>query len=272
MYNTFQMTTPESNRKEDKISSPSAALESGVGVAMPVPSCHHERHSKYSQYLRDAIIGFSDGLTVPFALTAGLSAVGSIKVVIVGGLAELFAGAISMGVGAWLAAETERQHYYVEEEREKREVQEMPEAEEEEIYEIFDEYAIGREAAKGVVEALKANEDMWVKFMMDFELKFPKPGTEKCWISASVIGLSYFIGGLIPMIPYFIYHKVNDALFTSIGISVIILLLFGYTKGYVTGLKPRAAAYSAIQTLIIGALASGASYGIVRGVNQRLGD
>ena len=108
--------------------------------------------------------------------------------------------------------------------------------------------------------------------MMDFELKLEKPDTSKCWISAIVMGVSYLLGGLIPMIPYFIYKDVNSALFTSAGITVAILLIFGYVKALITGTGHKAAAASAVQTLFVGALAAGASYGIVRGVNEKLGD
>lgn len=122
-----------------------------------------EPHSTHSEHLNNIIIGFSDGLTVPFALTAGLSAVGSIKLVIMGGLAELFAGAISMGLGAWLAAETDRQHYQKELLREKKEVEVTPETEEREIYDIFAEFGIPHEASTAVVQSLKVDPDMWVK-------------------------------------------------------------------------------------------------------------
>lgn len=126
-------------------------------------SGHAEGHSTNGIFIRDSIIGFADGLTVPFALTAGLSSLGSSKVVILGGLAELFAGSISMGLGAYLAAKTDLKHYEVEEKRERREVKDCPAAEEEEIYDIFDQYGIPRLASAGVVESLKKDEDAWVK-------------------------------------------------------------------------------------------------------------
>lgn len=127
------------------------------------PAVHKERHTGHNVFIRDSIIGFADGLTVPFALTAGLSALGESKIAFLGGLAELFAGSISMGLGAYLAAVTERKHYEVEERREWREVKECPQAEEQEIYEIFDRYGISRQASKGIVDGLKVNEDMWVQ-------------------------------------------------------------------------------------------------------------
>ncbi|RMZ84853.1 hypothetical protein DV737_g1024, partial [Chaetothyriales sp. CBS 132003] len=225
---------------------------------------HKERHTSHGELVRDSIIGFADGLTVPFALTAGLSSLGSTRIVILGGLAELFAGAISMGLGAFLASVTEKQRYEVEERRERMEVRECPKAEEEEIFEIFDNYGICRTDCAGVIHALKQNEDMWVKFMMDFELCLTKPQPSRAWIEGLVMGLSYFLGGLLPMVPYFVFHDVSHALFTSIGITGVILLAFGYVKALVTGTRHVDAGWSALQTLFIGALAAGVSYGIVK--------
>lgn len=124
---------------------------------------HNEQHKGHGDLLRDSIIGFSDGLTVPFALTAGLSSLGNSKVVILGGLAELFAGSISMGLGAFLASMTDRKHYQVEEKRERQEVKDKPEDEEREIHEILEKYNISHDTARRVVDELKADEDMWVQ-------------------------------------------------------------------------------------------------------------
>lgn len=135
-------------------------------------SSHQEKHKGHGALIRDCIIGFADGLTVPFALTAGLSALGSAKLVIVGGLAELFAGSISMGLGAYLAAVTEAKHYEVEEARERKEVRESPQAEEDEIYEIFEQYGLSRTECRGVVDALKSNEETWVKVSSGCRVEF----------------------------------------------------------------------------------------------------
>ncbi|RMD43773.1 hypothetical protein DV735_g1283, partial [Chaetothyriales sp. CBS 134920] len=254
-------------------------MDSNVGVTtpfLPLPSdyktfqassrgvAHKERHSSHGELVRDSIIGFADGLTVPFALTAGLSSLGSTKIVILGGLAELFAGAISMGLGAFLASVTDKQHYEVEERRERMEVRECPEAEEEEIYEIFEKYGISRTDSAGVLNALKKNEDMWVKFMMDFELCLTKPEPSHAWIEGLVMGVSYFFGGLLPMVPYFVFNDVAPALYTSIGITAVILLVFGYVKALITGTRHVDAGWSALQTLVIGTLAAGVSYAIVK--------
>ncbi|KAK5013300.1 Protein ccc1 [Cryomyces antarcticus] len=256
----------EEQKREESVAVPLPTSSSSSTTVNAFP--HEEKHTRHSDIVRDVIIGFSDGLTVPFALTAGLSSLGSARLVILGGLAELFSGSISMGLGAYLAGVTERKHYEVEEARERREVKEQPAAEEDEIYEIMGGYGLDRATVHPMVMALKENPDAWVKFMMDFELKLEKPRLSREWISGLMMGLSYFIGGLVPMIPYFIYKNVNHALFTSIGITVLILLGFGYAKAVVTGTSQKDAVWSALQTLMLGAIAAGSSYGIVRGVDS----
>lgn len=255
------------------MSSPSNPMEPRSEQKGALPSdnlapSHGEKHSDYGDVVRDTIIGFADGLTVPFALTAGLSSLGSSKLVIVGGLAELFSGAISMGLGAYLAAVTERDHYTAEEKRERDEVCNRPEDEKEEIYEIMARYGIDRESTKPIVDQLARNPEEWIKFMMDFELKLQQPNVSRAWISAGTMGLAYFIGGLIPMIPYFAMPNVTHALFVSIGITVVILLAFGFIKNYVTVRSKRSGFNGALQTLFIGVLAAGVSYGIVRGIDS----
>ncbi|KKA26006.1 hypothetical protein TD95_002719 [Thielaviopsis punctulata] len=225
---------------------------------------HSEPGSANSDILRDIIIGFSDGLTVPFSLTAGLSSLGSTRLVIMGGLAELFSGMISMGLGAFLAASTERDHYVSEEQREYWEVQHMPSQEREEIFDIMASYGICRDAAAPMVAELCKNHDHWVRFMMDFELKMEKPDTSRAWISGVTMGLSYFVGGLIPMLPYFFIDVAQKALWVSVGITVVVLLVFGYVKSIMTIRSMRAGVYGAFQTLAIGMAAAGASYLIVR--------
>ncbi|EMC98711.1 hypothetical protein BAUCODRAFT_30991 [Baudoinia panamericana UAMH 10762] len=173
-----------------------------------------------------------------------------------------------MGLGAYLAAVTEKKHYEVEERRERQEVLEKPVAEEEEIYEIFEKYGISKADASGVVDGLKANEDMWVQFMMDFELKLQKPGLKMACVEGLVMGVSYLLGGLLPMIPYFAFKTVNHALFTSIGVTTFVLLTFGYVKAVATGCRSKDAVVSAAQTFLVGAAAAGVSFGIVRGINS----
>lgn len=218
--------------------------------------------------LRDVIIGFSDGLTVPFALTAGLSSLGSSKIVIMGGLAELFSGMISMGLGAYLAAVTERDHYSSQEERERCQVDKMPEAQRAEVYAILAKYSVSHAAAQPLVDELCRNRAQWARFMVDFSLRLERPNIHRAWISGVTMGLSYLIGGLIPMIPYFIMPHVGQAFMVSIAVTAVILLIFGYVKNYVAIRNHRAGLWGAIQTLIIGVLAAGTSYMIIKALDS----
>ncbi|KAG9663776.1 DUF125-domain-containing protein, partial [Aureobasidium melanogenum] len=229
-----------------------------------------EKHITNNDLMRNFIIGFSDGLTVPFALTSGLSSLGSSRLVVLAGLAELFSGAISMGLSSFLAASTDAAQYAVEMARKKTEIEECPLEEEQEIYDIFAEYGIERCHAFMVVERLKQDPEMWVKFMMDFELKLTKPNRAGAWIEGLVMGLSYLLvtGGILPMIPYFASKRTNDALFTSIGITVVILIVFGYGKSAIVGNPKKDSLLSACYTLIVGVVAAGTSYGIVRGLDS----
>ncbi|KAG9517636.1 DUF125-domain-containing protein, partial [Aureobasidium melanogenum] len=231
-------------------------------------SLNTEKHITNNDLMRNFIIGFSDGLTVPFALTSGLSSLGSSRLVVLAGLAELFSGAISMGLSSFLAASTDAAQYAVEMAREKTEIEECPLEEEQEIYDIFAEYGIERCHVFMLVERLKQDPEMWVKFMMDFELKLTKPNRAGAWIEGLVMGLSYLLGGILPMIPYFAFKRTNDALFTSIGITVVILIVFGYGKSAIVGNPKKDSILSALYTLIVGVVAAGTSYGIVRGLDS----
>ncbi|KAK4555874.1 Protein ccc1 [Recurvomyces mirabilis] len=245
-----------------------SSAQTPIEPATEKPNPHKETHSSSSPLLRDFTIGLADGLTVPFALTAGLSSLGNTHLVILAGLAELFAGSISMGLGAYLATVTEAKHYRNEEARERKEVMEKPAEEEEEIYEVFATYGVRREEARGVVQGLKRDPEVWVRFMMDFELQLERPAAKGAWLAGLVMAVAYFFGGLLPMIPYFAFHNVTHALFTSIGITAFILVIFGYVKAIITGCQRKDALWSALQTLVIGVVAAGVSYGIVRGVNS----
>ncbi|KAK0610131.1 VIT family-domain-containing protein [Bombardia bombarda] len=231
----------------------------------PPTPFHIESHiPHYDALLRDIIIGFSDGLTVPFALTAGLSSLGSTQLVIMGGLAELFSGMISMGLGAYLAAATERAHWESEHARECSEVDHVPDIERAEIYDILSSYGVSRDAATPLVRQLTSDKKEWVRFMMDFELRLPEPDVSRAWVSAVTMGVSYFVGGLVPMVPYFVMDVAGEALWVSVGVTVVILLGFGYVKNWVTIRTKRAGVEGALQTLVVGALAAGTSYLIVR--------
>lgn len=232
-----------------------------------------------NDFVSNAIIGFADGLTVPFALTAGLTSFGNQQLVVIGGIAELVAGALSMGLGAYLAASTERTAYLAQEQREIEEVKDefrMEKQKIEETYAIFDSYGMERERVAPLVDGLRENKDVWVKFLLDHSLKVDKPDVRTAWICAIIMAVAYFIGGIVPMLPYFFVgkhsalHSVLDGLYVSIGISIILLLSFGYVKAMVTGCGRKAAVSSALQTLFVGIVASGTSFGIVWALNHGL--
>jgi len=219
---------------------------------------HAERHFTASETVRDVVIGMSDGLTVPFALAAGLSgAVANTGVVVTAGLAEIAAGAIAMGLGGYLAARTDAQHYQAEYARELRETHEMPREELAEVRQIFQEQGLSGQALDLSVAAITSDRARWVNFMMRFELNLEKPDATRAPISAATIGLSYLVGGLVPLLPYMITTDAKSALFASAAMTLTALGLFGTVKGRLTGTKPLA---SGLQTLCIGGLAAAAAY------------
>ena len=222
-------------------------------------SAHIETHFQSSNVVRDIVIGMSDGLTVPFALAAGLSgAVKSLHIIVLAGLAEIAAGAIAMGLGGYLAARGDAEHYQSERLREEREVVERREDEEEEIYQIFDAYGVERQEAAPVLAALQRNPTAWVDFMMRFELGLAKPERGRALQSAVTIAISYIVGGLVPLLPYML-GTAHTALPASVAITLVALLLFGGIKGRITG---EGTLRSALQTAIIGGLAAAAAFGL----------
>ncbi|MDB5033184.1 MAG: vacuolar iron transporter 1-like [Chlorobi bacterium] len=226
---------------------------------------HTERHFTASEVVRDIVIGMSDGLTVPFALAAGLSgAVASSGIVVTAGLAEMAAGSIAMGLGGYLAARSDAEHYDSERRREELEVVEKPEEEMEEIVAIFREYGLSEEESGPVVRALALRPEAWVDFMMRFELGLEKPERKRARSSAMTIGGSYVLGGLIPLLPYIFVADVHRALIYSVIVTLAALLIFGYVKARFTGAHP---ATSALQTMLIGGLAAGAAFLIARWIS-----
>ncbi|MGO8720358.1 MAG: VIT1/CCC1 transporter family protein [Acidobacteriaceae bacterium] len=222
---------------------------------------HVEDHFESTELVRDVVIGMSDGLTVPFALAAGLSgAVGSSHIVVLAGLAEIAAGSIAMGLGGYLAARGDVEHYISERHREEKEIVERTRDEEEEIYQIFEEYGVTRTESDSVLLALKRNPRAWVDFMMRFELGLEKPASFRARQSAAVIAFSYIAGGFIPLIPYMLLEA-SSALRASVVITLIALFFFGAVKGQLTG---GGAWKSALQTVFIGGLAAGAAYTLAR--------
>ena len=225
---------------------------------------HVEKHFTASAAVRDIVIGMSDGLTVPFALAAGLSgAVDSTRVVITAGLAEIAAGSIAMGLGGYLAARTDAEHYAAELARENRETIDIPEEETKEVADLLEEYGLPHGAAVDAAHSLRKDRKRWVDFMMRFELGLEKPDPARGRRSALTIAASYVAGGLVPLSPYFFFHRNESALLASIAVTLVALFLFGFIKGRFTVKRPLA---SAVQTLIVGGLAAGAAYLIAKAI------
>jgi VIT1/CCC1 family predicted Fe2+/Mn2+ transporter len=234
---------------------------------------HIEGHFESSESVRDVVIGLSDGLTVPFALAAGLSgAVSSAHIIVVAGLAEIAAGSIAMGLGGYLAARGDAEHYASELQREQTEVVTRPDDEAEEIYQIFDQYSVPREAAAPVLAALQQNHPAYVDFMMRFELGLEKPAANRAHRSALTIAASYVAGGLVPLLPYMfvgdsssIVATTAAALKLSVLITLLALALFGALKGRMLG---TGAWRSSLQTTLIGGTAAAAAYLLAHVLNR----
>jgi VIT1/CCC1 family predicted Fe2+/Mn2+ transporter len=215
--------------------------------------------------VRDIVIGMSDGLTVPFALAAGLSgAVSSTGIIVTAGLAEIAAGSIAMGLGGYLAARSDAEHYASERVREETEVREKPAVEADEVTEVFRTYGLTAEESAPVVAALRQRPEAWVDFMMRFELGLEKPDPRRALTSALTIAFAYVAGGLIPLAPYLVLSTTRPALALSVVVTLVALAVFGYVKGHFTGALP---ARSALQTAMIGGLAAAAAFGIARAIS-----
>jgi len=230
---------------------------------------HTERHFTASEVVRDIVIGMSDGLTVPFALAAGLTGglVGTANpnsIIVTAGLAEIAAGSIAMGLGGYLAAKSDAEHYAKEREREKREVAEIPHEEMREVAEVFQEYGLTPEQTWPIVEALRKQPKKWIDFMMRFELGLEKPDPKRALTSAITIGGAYAAGGFVPLAPYILTRDPQTALFISIGVTLAALFIFGFIKGRFTGTRPMR---SALQTALIGSLAAGAAFLIATAIS-----
>jgi vacuolar iron transporter family protein len=223
---------------------------------------HIERHFTATETVRDIVIGMADGLTVPFALAAGLAgAVDSAGVVVVAGLAEISAGAIAMGLGGYLAAKTDAEHYAAERARELRETHEVPQQEVAEVAKLFREYGLSGEQAAPVVAAITANRTRWVDFMMRFELGLEEPDPKRATRSAITIAAAYVVGGLIPLAPYMILPDITDGLRYSVVITFIALAAFGYVKSRFIGISPWK---GALQTVLTGGIAATAAFLLAR--------
>ena len=229
---------------------------------MPGARAHLEKHFTAGNFVRDVVIGMSDGLTVPFALAAGLSgALQNTRLIVVGGLAEIAAGSIAMGLGGYLAAHGDAEHYQQERAREEREIVEIPEEEMAEVSRVFHEYGITEEQSAPLVKALSERPEAWVDFMMRYELGLEEPDPKRALTSAATIAGSYVAGGFIPLAPYLALSNVQTGLMVSAIVTLAALGVFGFLKGRFTGTPPLRAAS---QTMVIGGLAAGAAFVLAR--------
>lgn len=228
----------------------------------PSRRAHAEQHFNAGDAIRDVVLGMSDGLTVPFALAAGISgAIASSHIVVTAGVAELAAGGISMGLGGYLAARSAVDHYHSEQRREYEETHEVPDEERREIEGIFASYGITGDALTTLTDKITSDRERWVDFMMRFELGLDQPDPRKAPISAVRIGGSYVVGGLVPLLPYMLVPDTHVALMISIVVTLLALLLFGAVKGFFTGVS---LVTSAFQTALIGGVAAAAAFGLAR--------
>lgn len=227
---------------------------------------HIEKHFTSGEVVRDIVIGMSDGLTVPFALAAGLSgAITSTGIIVTAGIAEIVAGSIAMGLGGYLAGKSDLEHYDSEYKREIYEIDKMLDHEKDEVFEILENYGLKHEEAAPIVESLAQRPKDFADFMMRFELGLEKPNPKRALQSGLTIGGAYAFGGFIPLFPYILLNEAHQALLWSVVITVTALFVFGYIKGKFTGAKPLK---SAIQTCLIGSLAAGAAFLIAKLISE----
>jgi len=233
-----------------------------MSKALPHRHQHTEHHFTAGEFVRDVVIGMSDGLTVPFALAAGLaSATGTSALVVTAGLAEIAAGAISMGLGGYLAGRSEIEHYARERHREEREIRDIPEEEEAEISAIFAQYGVEPGEAEPIIRALKRQPEKWRDFMMKFELGLDEPNPKRALAGALTIGGAYAVGGLFPLAPYVLVEPIDQALLLSVVITLAALFVFGYVKSRIAGTRRWA---GALRTMVIGGLAALAAFAIAK--------
>ncbi|MEP6672170.1 MAG: VIT1/CCC1 transporter family protein [Chthoniobacter sp.] len=223
---------------------------------------HVEKHFTAGDIVRDIVIGMSDGLTVPFALAAGLTgAISQTHLIVTAGFAEIAAGSIAMGLGGYLAARGDTEHYRHEQAREEREILAIPEAEAQEVRDLFRNYGLSAEECATVVASLRQRPKDWVAFMMRFELGLEEPEPSRAWKSALTIAGAYIVGGIIPLSAYLFLPDAHRALKVSAIVTLIALAIFGAIKGRFTGVPVLR---SGAQTCVIGGLAAAAAFGIAR--------
>jgi VIT1/CCC1 family predicted Fe2+/Mn2+ transporter len=230
-----------------------------------MPHTHIERHFTGSEIVRDIVIGMSDGLTVPFALAAGLSgATDTTSIIVTAGLAEIAAGSIAMGLGGYMAARSDAEHYGSERGREEAEVRDKADIEAAEVDEVLQSYGLTADESGTIVNALRKRPQAFVDFMMRFELRLEKPNPRRAAVSAVTIAGAYIAGGIIPLGPYIVLARASTALAVSAMTTLIALAVFGYIKGHFTGAPPIR---SAILTVLIGGLAAGIAFMIARAIS-----
>jgi VIT1/CCC1 family predicted Fe2+/Mn2+ transporter len=223
---------------------------------------HHEKHFSSPEFVRDIVIGMADGLTVPFALAAGLSgAVNSSVIVVTAGVAEIAAGSIAMGLGGYLAGRTDVDHYDSELQREYDEVEQFPDKERAEVAEVLQEFGVDKKLSHSITEEISQDKQKWVQFMMRFELGLEKPDKRRASRSAMNIGGAYVVGGLVPLAPYIFDKDAHQALYISVGVTLVALFVFGWFKAKAVGQPPFS---GAVKTTLVGALAAAAAYGLAR--------
>ncbi len=221
-----------------------------------------ENHKKGSEAIQDMVIGMSDGLTVPFALAAGLSgAVAQSGIILTAGIAEIIAGSIAMGLGGYLAGTAQVNHYNAELKREYEEVELLPEKEKQEVKDVFKDYGLSERLQNEIAEEMSKNKDKWVQFMMRFELDLNQPDPKRPLKSGLTIACSYIVGGAIPMLPYMLVEDSTTGLKFSAMITLLALFVFGMFKSKVTG---QPVLGGALKVTLIGALAASAAYGIAK--------
>lgn len=223
---------------------------------------HIEKHFTASDSIRDIIIGMADGLTVPFALAAGLSGTAASTLVIVtAGLAEIAAGSISMGLGGYLAARNDADHFYAERAREQSEIVRIPDAERAEVRAILRSYGLDEQQSTAITDSLAARPESWVDFMMRFELGLEAPDPKRALTSALTIAIAYVVGGFVPLSPYILLNSIASAQIASLVATLTALLIFGYIKGRLTGTPPLR---SALQTALVGGIAAAVAFGVAK--------
>ncbi|KAF2100556.1 vacuolar iron transporter Ccc1 [Rhizodiscina lignyota] len=223
-----------------------------------------------ARFISDAIIGLSDGLTVPFALTAGLSALGNTNVVIYGGLAELTAGAISMGLGGYLGAKSEEDSYKATERQTCDLVTCDPQSTTDMISSVFSEFDVPQAIVDDLTLHLSKSPRL-PDFLMRFHHSLAELPSSRAFVCALTIGLAYFFGGLVPLLPYFFVatERIDIALWCSIGTMIAALFLFGYCKTcFVSGWRGSRNVWKGtiggIQMVVVGSVAAGSAMGLVK--------